>query len=197
MPYSKRHNLIYFHVPKTGGTTINNLLGIKGMMPNSLYMDTNPALQHMTPDMVYNFVGDKVWFSTKKVISIREPIERAVSDFLWFKRAGKLHDMDEYLDTMSKLRKSREYWLHSDGCHFIPLSDYTFGEEGQLEADIIFYDTFERDVKRVFPWVTEVPHLNKNKDTYELSEVEIARLTNLLIEDIEEYNNLKELYGDD
>lgn len=167
-------------------------------MPNALYQEKNPALQHMTPTMVMDFVGYKVWDSCRKIISVREPIERAISDFLWFKRAGKLIDLDDYLDTMSKLRKSHEYWLHSDGCHFIPLYNYVGGVEWWGEnLEYIFYDNFEEDVTKALPWVTEVPHLNKNKDTYELSEVEIARLTNLLIEDIEEYNNLKELYGQD
>ena len=167
-------------------------------MPNALYQEMNPALQHMTPTMVMDFVGFKVWDSCRKIISVREPIERAISDFLWFKRAGKLIDFDDYLNWMERLDKTGAYWIENDACHFIPLSNYIGGIEWWEDSlEYIFFDNFEKDVTKTLPWVESVPKLNANKDTFVPNDVQMELLKKYLAQDIEEYNNLKELYGQD
>tara|TARA_B100001057_G_C22815998_1_gene937454 strand:- start:79 stop:522 length:444 start_codon:yes stop_codon:yes gene_type:complete len=94
MPYYKEKKLLFIHIPKTGGTTIED--SIKGNTPQTLYSGpTNPlldfpynqkSLQHQFYTTIYKF-RDKLDlnFDNIKIFSVvRNPYDRIISDLFWF-----------------------------------------------------------------------------------------------------------------
>jgi len=94
MPYYKNENLLFIHIPKTGGTVIEH--NIQKHTSQELYSgETNTllvspynkiSLQHQFYTTLYQF-KDKlnVNFDNIKIFSVvRNPYDRIISDLLWF-----------------------------------------------------------------------------------------------------------------
>ena len=99
MPYYKETNLLFIHIPKTGGTVIED--NIKKNTPQTLYSGfTNSlldfpynkkSLQHQFYTTIYKF-RDKldVNFDNIKIFSVvRNPYDRIISDLFWHKLINK------------------------------------------------------------------------------------------------------------
>lgn len=99
MPYYKEKNLLFIHIPKTGGSTIEK--SIMGITPQTLYSGyTNSlldfpynqkSLQHQFYTTIYKF-RDKlnVNFDNIKIFSVvRNPYDRIISDLFWLKLIKK------------------------------------------------------------------------------------------------------------
>ena len=109
MPYFKPLNLLYIHIPKTGGMSIEeylyqkcnmerdekNIYGYYYDRTNRIRVENERTLQHLT----YNeIIEKKQWFDIeigncknkdmKILVSIRNPFERIVSDLFWNKTSG-------------------------------------------------------------------------------------------------------------
>ena len=93
MPYYREKNLLFIHIPKTGGTVIEN--NINKNTPQTLYSGiTNSlldfpynekSLQHQFYTTIYKF-RDKldVNFDNIKIFSVvRNPYDRIISDLFW------------------------------------------------------------------------------------------------------------------
>lgn len=95
MPISHRHQAIFVHIPKTGGTSIEAALGMHGdrqdigivPYPNQeidrerLY---GRGLQHLTAEGIRRELGDEAAFrSYFKFALVRNPWERLVSTCAW------------------------------------------------------------------------------------------------------------------
>jgi hypothetical protein len=113
MPYFKPLNLLYIHVPKTGGMSIeeyfyNKCNIIRG--PENIsgwYLKTDPkqrfsnnrSLQHLTYQEIiqyqefFDFNNDDN--NTTKIISIRNPYERIISDLFWRKKLQNVDNLNE------------------------------------------------------------------------------------------------------
>jgi len=94
MPYYKEKKLLFIHIPKTGGTTIEDR--IKKNTPQTLYSSwsnslldfpyNQKSLQHQFYTTIYKF-RDKldVNFDNIKIFSVvRNPYDRIISDLFWF-----------------------------------------------------------------------------------------------------------------
>ena len=91
MPISHDLKIIYVHIPKTGGGTIEKSLGIFGKDNNGslelnydiLYgKETNKFLQHLTIQEI-NEIKKKEFNNYKKVSFVRNPYDKIVSEYLW------------------------------------------------------------------------------------------------------------------
>ena len=100
MPYYKEKNLLFIHIPKTGGSVIER--SIKKNTPQTLFCRYPPnslldfpynqkSLQHQFYTTIYKF-RDKldVNFDNIKIFSVvRNPYDRIISDLFWFKLIKK------------------------------------------------------------------------------------------------------------
>lgn len=110
---SHEYKTLYFHVPKTAGTSIESMLGIKyeaGKILENLTNHNNtvklPAYQHFIPEDVRKLVSDEVWGGYHKCVTVRNPYDRAVSSYEYLKRTGKINKKSEKLEDY--LRKAVE-----------------------------------------------------------------------------------------
>ena len=95
MPYYKSINLLFIHIPKTGGTVIENSIkkdkkyGIQTLYSTSSRNSILPApfstysLQHQFYSTIYDYrIKLNVNFDKIKVFSVvRNPYDRIISDF--------------------------------------------------------------------------------------------------------------------
>ena len=106
MPYYKEKKLLFIHIPKTGGTTIED--SIKENTPQTIYSSRSnslldfpynqKALQHQFYTTIYKF-RDKldVNFDNIKIFSVvRNPYDRIISDLFWSSLIKKDFELFNY-----------------------------------------------------------------------------------------------------
>lgn len=98
MPIFYRNKLIHIHIPRTGGTTINNLFHRIGDFDHSnvpkkpdlislygLDKDKNGKqveLDHLTLEMIREYTSEDVFVNFRAFCVIRDPIDRFISEYL-------------------------------------------------------------------------------------------------------------------
>lgn len=110
MPYYKEKNILFIHIPKTGGTVIEK--SIKKTYKQTLYSTkTNNllpqpfnkiSLQHQFFTTIRNHKKKlSVIFKNIKIFSVvRNPYDRIISDLFWLKLIKKDYSAEEVLDVL-------------------------------------------------------------------------------------------------
>lgn len=110
MPYYKKINLLFIHIPKTGGTMCET--EIKNKYQQTLYSgSTNnllpspynkTSLQHQFYTTIYEFKDNlNVNFDSIKIFTVvRNPYDRVISDLFWFKLIKKDFTSEKVYDVI-------------------------------------------------------------------------------------------------
>ena len=105
MPVDHDRRLIFVHIPKTGGTSILNLLGLwqkhRSANLRTLFGEFGPFdLQHLTLSQLRQFLTEGEMTSYCKFAFVRNPWDRAVSGALWQARFSEMgiRDLRDYVD---------------------------------------------------------------------------------------------------
>lgn len=86
MPISFKYKAIFIHNPKTGGTSIEDLLDIEASKDNLLcgdYENCDYALQHMPYKELKSAIDPTIFDSFFKFTFVRNPWDRLVSTYHW------------------------------------------------------------------------------------------------------------------
>ncbi|WP_034057545.1 sulfotransferase family 2 domain-containing protein [Lacinutrix jangbogonensis] len=178
---SHKHKCIFIHIPKCAGTTIKYLLfpdeviSWKDVDYDKLHgwcPERNFFMQHATAHQLLEtgLVSEEVWNSYCKFTFVRNPWDRAVSDYFWMMNDRKVKDsFKNYLLKQGRFKailndKSKLYYR---GDHTIPQTDF-FDTEGHLKMDFIGrFENFNEDLalicKRIGLMNTTNLHINKSK----------------------------------
>ena len=125
MPYFKNNNLnlLFIHIPKTGGTSLEKYLSQKHNIPldtKSLYSTPengykSVSLQHQTyHSLLKKKTNFDIDFNNIKIISIvRNPYERIVSDLFFYKLINYKTTQIEVFIILQKYINSNEYDNHN------------------------------------------------------------------------------------
>lgn len=154
MPYffNQNINVLYIHIPKTGGTSIEYYFSNKYNIPltvKSLYIYTannsilpehnNVSLQHQTYSTLYkyrNLLNIQFDNTLKIIASVRNPYHRIISDLLWWKL------IDENTSP-SKVYNIIQEYIHKK-CydnHNIPQYTFIIDENNKIPANISIIQT--------------------------------------------------------
>ena len=148
MPYFKNNNLnlLFIHIPKTGGTSLEKYLSEKYNIPldsKSLYTTfkngyKNVSLQHQT---YHNLLKKKkefgIDFNNIQMISIvRNPYERIVSDLFYFKLITINTPPQEVFEILQKYIVSENYDNHN-----IPQHLFLINKCKKINNDIVIFKT--------------------------------------------------------
>jgi hypothetical protein len=145
-----KNKLIFVHVPKCGGSSIERffLQGVKFEWETPNYdilygwcPKRRIHLQHATATQLLDteLICDETWNSYYKFAFVRNPWDRAYSDYLWFQKELKIRDSFRNFLTNSGnfsqcLTDNSDKFYRGD--HLYPQSDY-FSEEGLYSLDYI------------------------------------------------------------
>lgn len=145
MPYfrTKEENILFIHIPKTGGSSIEKYFSEKyniPLQPQNLYdfwdkdtiekyqLDFSYSLQHLTYQTIKKYQDFfQLDFNNLKIITIvRNPYFRIISDLFYFKKIN--------LSTHRKhiFRIMRQHILFNEDNHALPQYLFLVNEDGQL-----------------------------------------------------------------
>lgn len=132
MPYFKNNktNILLIHIPKTGGTSVEDYLSKKMNIPlnnKSLFSFLNPniakthklninsSLQHMTMNTILKYKKIfNIKFKNLKIITIvRNPYDRIISDLFYFKLIKIDTSKEETTEIIKKYFSSSDYDNHN------------------------------------------------------------------------------------
>jgi len=194
MPISHKYKVIFVHIPKTAGTSVERFLEIPGVSEEHLRSHKISKIngvmyapQHLTANLLinHNFVK-KYWNNYFKFSIVRHPYTRALSEYFW--RKGKTrknlkfnsNEFDNFLNSLKRMNKDHDLsqydYLYNDGKLLV---DYV----GKYENLKLTVNTLCKriNISKEFP----ITQKSSNKDSY----------LNLLTK--EHKNKIIELYNKD
>ena len=188
MPYIKQHNLLFIHIPKTGGTAIERALGIKAANePKKLISKQKELIegvrtvpQHFTPDILRERLGEDVYENSIKFVVVRNPYTRVLSEYFYRNKSGNMSKFSSWF---------KSYYKKLDHAHKIPQSKFVDSDN----ITILRQETLQEDFKKFvednnLPIKSELGRVNKSKHnkTDLIEEIPlpiIGRINNLFEED--------------
>ena len=188
MPISHDLKIIYVHIPKTGGGTIEKSLGIFGQDNNGslelnyniLYgKETNKFLQHLTIQEI-NEIKKKEFDNYKKVSFVRNPYDKIVSEYFWrIQIYGKKKiEFKKYLFEEVIPRKNgknifiKNFYKNEDlvpllDIHYLDQYKFLINRDGNFCTDFIGkFENLEEDFYKIFNFKIEENKIQKNKSNY-------------------------------
>lgn len=143
MPYCDEKEVIFLHVPKTGGTTIKRLFDIP------LLHDSNPAVtpspQHLTCARLRERLGNKKYDSYYKFAIVRNPWSRILSSYFWrqtLPKKRKILPFASFIESARHAVINGQFYEQEFGDHFIPQVEYTSDVN-----DVFRFESFASSVK--------------------------------------------------
>ena len=132
MPYYKEIDLLFIHIPKTGGTSLEDYLKKRYTQTLFGFFENTHHLQHQTYTELYK-QKEELLISFNKVVSIvRNPYTRVISDLYHFCLINNNSTPDE---VYSELKK---YIIRDDlDNHNIPQYRYLLDQTGELNLNNI------------------------------------------------------------
>ncbi len=185
---SHKHQFIFIHIPKTGGSSIEKALWDSSCDWVSDQWDervSHTALNHLTlQEMIdYELIDVETACAYFKFCFVRNPWDRAVSEVCYLSQIFRGDEISEKLEYLLKLEKY--------GNHIRPQLDFIENEHG-IEVD--FVGRFEH-LQKDFNWISTIlglpqkmlPHIAKTdhqsyKDYY--SDVLRQQMTDKYQQDI-------------
>ena len=156
MPISHNHKFIFVHIPKTGGTSIEQFF--KLFKKNNLYEPKNNinengvsyAPQHITAKQLKTHHLSKDHFDEYyKFAIVRNPYRRLISEYTWlrngryFKITGAPKDFSEWV---------KYYLADIDTDHKLTQYEYLYDDNGNLLVDDVFK---LENINKHFPTILE------------------------------------------
>jgi len=172
MPIDLKRQLLFIHIPKTGGSSVERALNLHPHQvsdPVEYLSGTGKHLQHLTYAQILKLKKDSELKICNKFCIIRNPVDRFGSEFRWRKKINHplTRDMDELAFSMYLLDLKNKGELHKE-CHFRFQSDYFYVAD-KPSSDIKVFrledgmNLVEDWINRTFEVSINVTHANSTK----------------------------------
>lgn len=146
MPYYEEPNILFIHIPKTGGTIIENQL--KNIYKESLFgLDLHLLdspynkiyLQHQYFTTIYKFSNNlNVNFNNIKIFSVvRNPYDKVISDLFWWRIIGKNFTSEQVYNVI----KNQYIYNNNLDNHNMPQYKFVTDENCELIKNIRLFKT--------------------------------------------------------
>lgn len=171
MPISHEREVIFIHIPKTAGQSIEQALGVwKTGHPRETLWGAHQeriTLQHLTGQEIKKIVGNLIWSSYFKFAVVRNPWSKAVSEYDWYLRYGPQVSFKEWARSLRlRLAINRVIVMMEVG-HNIPQSAFLFDEEGKLMVDeVLRFENIAEEfaaLAKQQKWDVKLPHAQGTK----------------------------------
>ena len=193
MPFIHEHDLLFVHIPKTGGTSIEKKFDLEPSYYNCYRHDellfpaknTIFSQQHYTPDIIKDLYES--WFNNyKKFTIVRNPYSRSISEY-FFRNNVTAFDDDDFYKWIERFCKTGHLLDH-----ILPQSDYFVGVEYDY---VLKFESLKDDFKNmcvVLGIDPELGHHNKSgfdckKCVKELSQKSIEFINKKYIDDFTKF----------
>lgn len=135
MPYYESINTLFIHIPRTGGSSLENYFKTKSRQTvytqrlNTILPDTqyhNKSLQHQTYQVLYQYRDLlKIRFddSLKICTIVRNPYTRAISDLIYYKLVKVTDSPEAFCTALKWFMQSDDYDNHQCPQHKLITDD--------------------------------------------------------------------------
>jgi hypothetical protein len=169
VPMDPVRQIVFIHVPKTGGTSIEQLLGLD--RPECLWSPSpldglqpvNRTPQHYTWGELLPHLPPGLAARAFKFAFVRNPWDRFLSEYMWRRswyfnrpRSGSyygtrhLESLDAFVRALDLVPEERTHATRGFDAHLEPQRSFLVGEDGALAMDFVGrFETFAADVGRV------------------------------------------------
>jgi hypothetical protein len=156
---SHAHRCIFVHIPRTGGTSIENVIWPGERTEADLWMGfvskyrnkyQTGGLQHLLATQIRREVGDGLFTAYFKFTFVRNPWDRAVSQYMLTRRRK---DLQEYIGMSGgdSFERYLELISRREHVQWTPQHRFIFDGEGRLLVDYVGrFESLERDAAGVF-----------------------------------------------
>tara|TARA_Y100000992_G_C21272515_1_gene497765 strand:+ start:2211 stop:2912 length:702 start_codon:yes stop_codon:yes gene_type:complete len=188
MPISDKLKIIFIHIPKTGGGTIEKSLGIFGEDNNGSHKlnyeilygkENNRFLQHLTL-LEINKIKDKEINNYKKISFVRNPYDKILSEYQWrIQIYGKKKiDFKKYLfeEVIPRKNGKNEFIknFYKDeslipfmDSHYLDQYKFLIDDKGKFGTDFIGkFENLEEDFYKIFNFKIIKDQIHKSKANY-------------------------------
>jgi hypothetical protein len=188
--------IIFIHIPKTAGSSIEHLLRDEGKYELDFIGVRNGRSTHHYMGIELKLTLKELYPSYYKFSFVRNPYDRLISEYFWCRIKNVGHKFnktfDEFLDYVEDVIKNKKFFIHIENDHFIPQYSFLFFNNKLLVNNIFKYE----DIETIVPLIrkrlkikTELQHLNKSKkNEITLTQEQKDRIYNLYQIDFQTFN---------
>lgn len=150
MPISRSKNLIFIHIPKNAGESIEKSLGMyKGAHWESYWgvVNGNVVLQHLTATELKMLLNDDFfWQDAVKFAVVRNPWSKAVSEYNWYLRYGPPCEFSEWLRGLADRIRINTQINILETAHNVEQYKFIYDEHGQCMVDhVLRFESIQND----------------------------------------------------
>jgi sulfotransferase famil protein len=172
MPIDVSRNLIFIHIPKTGGTSIESWLQmfrpdqLRSARPRAALDPPNKVPQHFTLRELRRNLPPEWVDSCYKFAFVRNPWDRFLSEYVWrrklwaqtapreraqrYYRAGDLESLEAFVGMLNLPEGQRVDARRGFDGHLETQLSYVVDESGSIGVDFVGrFETFESDLRRL------------------------------------------------
>jgi hypothetical protein len=188
--------IIFIHIPKTAGSSIEHLLRDEGKYELDFIGVRNGRSTHHYMGIELKLILKELYPTYYKFSFVRNPYDRLISEYFWCRLNNVGHKFnktfDEFLDYVEDVIKNKKFFKPIENDHFIPQYSFLFFNNKLIVNNIFKYE----DIETVAPLIkkrlkinTVLQHLNKSKkNEITLTQEQKDRIYNLYKIDFQTFN---------
>ena len=188
--------IIFIHIPKTAGSSIEHLLRDEGKYELDFIGVRNGRSTHHYMGIELKMILKELYPTYYKFSFVRNPYDRLISEYFWCRINNVGHKFnktfDEFLDYVENVIKNKKFFKPIENDHFIPQYSFLFFNNKLLVNNIFKYEDIETVVpliKKRLKIKTSLQHLNKSvKNEITLTQEQKDRIYNLYQIDFQTFN---------
>ena len=188
--------IIFIHIPKTAGSSIEHLLRDEGKYELDFIGVRNGRSTHHYMGIELKMILKELYPTYYKFSFVRNPYDRLISEYFWCRinNVGNKFNktFDEFLDYVEDVIKNKKFFKPIENDHFIPQYSFLFFNKKLLVNNIFKYEDLENVtplIKKRLKIKTVLQHLNKSvKNEITLTQEQKDRIYNLYQIDFQTFN---------
>ena len=188
--------IIFIHIPKTAGSSIEHLLRDEGKYELDFIGVRNGRSTHHYMGIELKMILKELYPTYYKFSFVRNPYDRLISEYFWCRINNVGHKFnktfDEFLDYVEDVIKNKKFFKPIENDHFIPQYSFLFFNNKLIVNNIFKYEDIETVaplIKKRLKIKTSLQHLNKSvKNEITLTQEQKDRIYNLYQIDFETFN---------
>ena len=169
----RNNNIIFIHIPRTGGTSIEKYMEITPGIQNLFGVFDNKATHHFTSKEIISKIGIDYWNSCWKFSVVRHPYSRMISEFYWrpksqikhFPNLKHSHNFIQFLRRVKIFVQKKHYNISVFHDHFIPQYEFLTIDNKLVVDKLIYFDKLDEqfiDVKDKLAKHNSLPKLQSS-----------------------------------
>jgi len=146
MVFCSRKKIIFIHIPRCGGTSVERALNMFISVEHGWGLKNDRAMHHYLCSDYISLLGRETFYSYYKFAIVRNPYTRLISEYHWCPIKGmgskSRQNMDDFINDCRDIVEREDYYRTTYHDHMMPQHKFIYDANYNLMVDEVFY--FER-----------------------------------------------------